>query len=124
MAKIGFIGLGNMGLPMAKNLIAAGHAVTGFDLSESANAAFTEAGGESAADAAAAAAGQEFVITMLPAGAHVRDVYENAVLPSASDGAWSSTSDYCLRSGKARQCSHWHSGSIQGFSSSSAVDAE
>ena len=42
MAKIGFIGLGNMGLPMAKNLLAAGHAITGFDLNHAALDALAE----------------------------------------------------------------------------------
>ena len=47
MSKIGFIGLGNMGLPMAKNLVAAGHDVTGFDLSDAAKSALVAAGGAS-----------------------------------------------------------------------------
>ena len=55
MAKIGFIGLGNMGLPMARNLLAAGHRVTGFDLSEDACAALAAAGAARAGSATAAA---------------------------------------------------------------------
>jgi 3-hydroxyisobutyrate dehydrogenase len=75
MAKVAFIGLGNMGLPMAQNLIKAGHAVTGFDVSHQAAQRLTAAGGTPAASAKAAAAGAEVVITMLPAGEHVREVY-------------------------------------------------
>jgi 3-hydroxyisobutyrate dehydrogenase len=63
-----------MGLPMARNLLKAGHQVTGFDLSEGAMAAFAGAGGRRAASASEAAQGQEFVVTMLPAGRHVREV--------------------------------------------------
>jgi 3-hydroxyisobutyrate dehydrogenase len=75
MARIGFVGLGHMGLPMARNLAVKGHAVRGFDLSPAAMQAAAEAGIAAAASAAEAAAGAEFVITMLPAGAHVRDVW-------------------------------------------------
>jgi 3-hydroxyisobutyrate dehydrogenase len=75
MAKVGFIGLGNMGLPMAQNLIKAGHAVQGFDVSKSQVAALAASGGRGAASASVAAGGAEIVITMLPAGQHVRDVY-------------------------------------------------
>jgi 3-hydroxyisobutyrate dehydrogenase len=75
MAKIGFIGLGNMGLPMAQNLIKAGHAVSGFDLSEYATERLATGGGARAASAADSCTGAEIVITMLPAGDHVREVY-------------------------------------------------
>jgi 3-hydroxyisobutyrate dehydrogenase len=75
MTKIGFIGLGNMGGPMAANLVKAGHHVTGFDLSKPAMEAFANAGGQVAYTAAEAAKDAEFVITMLPAGQHVRDVW-------------------------------------------------
>jgi 3-hydroxyisobutyrate dehydrogenase len=75
MAKIGFIGLGNMGGPMAANLVKAGHAVAGFDISPAALDILAEAGGRVAISAADAAQGAEIVITMLPAGEHVRDVY-------------------------------------------------
>jgi 3-hydroxyisobutyrate dehydrogenase len=77
MAKIGFIGLGNMGGPMAANLVKAGHTVTGFDLSPPAMMALTQAGGHVAASAADAVKGAEVVVTMLPAGEHVRHVYLN-----------------------------------------------
>jgi 3-hydroxyisobutyrate dehydrogenase len=75
MARIGFIGLGNMGGPMARNLLKAGHQVAGFDLVPAALDAFVAAGGSRAASAAEAAKGAEFVITMLPAGKHVRDAW-------------------------------------------------
>src|SRR5216683_5860953 len=89
MAKIGFIGLGNMGLPMAQNLLKAGHAVAGCDVVKAAVGKFGAAGGATAASAAQACAGPDIVITMLPAGAQVRDVYMSpqGVLASASPGA-------------------------------------
>jgi 3-hydroxyisobutyrate dehydrogenase len=74
-AKIGFIGLGNMGAPMAANLLKAGHSVAGYDLNPAALAALTEAGGVAADSAAEAANGAEIIITMLPAGEHVREVW-------------------------------------------------
>jgi 3-hydroxyisobutyrate dehydrogenase len=75
MAQIGFIGLGNMGLPMAQNLIKAGHAVTGFDLSEYPVERLAADGGTRAQTIAEACPGAEIVITMLPAGEQVREVY-------------------------------------------------
>jgi 3-hydroxyisobutyrate dehydrogenase len=75
MARIGFVGLGNMGLPMALNLLGAGHRVTGFDLDPRAVAAFAAKGGQAAADAAAAMAGAEVAFSMLPAGVHVRQLW-------------------------------------------------
>ncbi|MBS0643745.1 MAG: 3-hydroxyisobutyrate dehydrogenase [Proteobacteria bacterium] len=75
--KIGFIGLGNMGLPMAANLVKAGHSVTGYDLNAAAMTALTQAGGQVAASAGEAVKGANVVITMLPAGEHVRQVYLN-----------------------------------------------
>ena len=77
MAKIGFIGLGNMGLPMATNLVKAGYAVTGFDISANALTALAQAGGQVAGSAAEAVRSADVIITMLPAGQHVRDVYLN-----------------------------------------------
>jgi 3-hydroxyisobutyrate dehydrogenase len=76
--RIGFIGLGNMGGPMAANLLKAGHQVTGFDLAKPAMTALAAAGGRAAADVAAAAAEAEIVVTMLPAGPHVRAVHGGA----------------------------------------------
>jgi 3-hydroxyisobutyrate dehydrogenase len=75
VATIGFIGLGNMGAPMAANLVKAGHVVTGYDLSPAALEALSKAGGKIAASAADASRGASVIITMLPAGEHVRDVY-------------------------------------------------
>jgi 3-hydroxyisobutyrate dehydrogenase len=75
MAIIGFIGLGNMGAPMAANLVKAGHTVTGYDLVPASLQALAAAGGRVATSAAEAAKGAGIVITMLPAGEHVRDVW-------------------------------------------------
>lgn len=78
MARIGFVGLGNMGLPMARNLVKAGHEVAGHDLSPAAMDAAAAAGILRARSAADAARGAAFVLTMLPAGAHVRDAWLGA----------------------------------------------
>jgi 3-hydroxyisobutyrate dehydrogenase len=88
MASIGFIGLGNMGAPMMRNLVKAGHAVRAFDLSEAARQAAAAAGATAAASAAEAAAGVEVVVTMLPAGAHVRAVAmgDSGLLAAARPG--------------------------------------
>lgn len=79
--KIGFFGLGNMGGPMATNLAKAGHAVTGYDV-----AGTTAEGVTQAASARDAAAGQDVVITMLPNGTILRNVYEE-IVPVAATGA-------------------------------------
>jgi 3-hydroxyisobutyrate dehydrogenase len=88
MAAIGFIGLGNMGAPMAANLVKAGHQVIGFDIVPRAVEALSAKGGRAAASAAEAASAGELVITMLPAGAQVRSVYlgEAGVLANARKG--------------------------------------
>jgi 3-hydroxyisobutyrate dehydrogenase len=75
MARIGFIGLGNMGLPMAQNLIKAGHSVVGLDVSKAQVDKLVAAGGTAANSVKQAASSTDIVITMLPAGAQVRDVY-------------------------------------------------
>ena len=75
MARIGFVGLGHMGLPMARNLVRAGHAVHGFDVSTGPVEALASAGGVGEVSIAKAVAGAEVVITMLPEGRHVRSVY-------------------------------------------------
>lgn len=75
MATVGFIGLGNMGGPMARNLLKAGHELKVFDLVPAAVERAVEAGARPGADVAAAARGAEVVITMLPAGDQVREVY-------------------------------------------------
>jgi 2-hydroxy-3-oxopropionate reductase len=85
MTKIGFIGLGIMGSPMAGHLAAAGHTVTGFDLSEPALAKLVEAGGQAAANVAEAVAGAEVVITMLPQDEHVEAVTAD-VIAAGGDG--------------------------------------
>jgi 3-hydroxyisobutyrate dehydrogenase len=82
MAKIAFIGLGNMGGPMAANLAKAQHHVTAFDLSDAAVNAAVDKGAHRAASAAEAVKGAEIIVTMLPAGKHVRSVYESDVLPN------------------------------------------
>jgi 3-hydroxyisobutyrate dehydrogenase len=88
MAKIGFIGLGNMGLPMVRNLLDAGHEVTAFDLAARALEEASSAGAVAARSAVEAAFGAEFVVTMLPEGRHVREVYVGAggVIAAAADG--------------------------------------
>jgi 3-hydroxyisobutyrate dehydrogenase len=88
MTTIAFIGLGNMGGPMAGNLVKAGHAVLGFDLSAASLAAAKEAGVriEPSAVAAVRDGDAEIVITMLPAGKHVRSVWAE-LLPVARKGA-------------------------------------
>lgn len=72
--KIGFIGLGNMGAPMAHNLLEAGHAVSVFDLNAQAVRALVDAGASAAGSPRATVTDVECVITMLPAAAHVRSV--------------------------------------------------
>ncbi|MCX4530872.1 3-hydroxyisobutyrate dehydrogenase [Streptomyces sp. NBC_00841] len=74
MSTVGFIGLGNMGGPMAANLVTAGHDVRGYDLSPDALAAARQAGVTLAGSVADCVAGAQVVITMLPTGRHVRDV--------------------------------------------------
>lgn len=73
MATVGFIGLGVMGLPMARNIIAGGHTVRGFDISEPARKSHADNGGIAVDSAAAAADGVDFLISMLPTGAIVRE---------------------------------------------------
>jgi 3-hydroxyisobutyrate dehydrogenase len=86
MTSIAFIGLGNMGGPMAANLVKAGHAVHGFDLVPASRDAAKADGVSIAVRAAEAVADAEVVITMLPAGKHVLSVW-NEVLPSVAKGA-------------------------------------
>jgi 3-hydroxyisobutyrate dehydrogenase len=71
MSKIAFLGLGNMGLPMAANLVKAGHSVAGFDLIDAAKASAAAAGVSIAANAREAVTGADAIVTMLPAGGHV-----------------------------------------------------
>ncbi len=78
MSKIAFIGLGNMGAGMASNLVKAGHEVNAFDLSATALEKAKAGGMQAKTSVLDAIAGVEFVITMLPAGQHVRSVYLGA----------------------------------------------
>ena len=88
MAKIGFIGLGNMGGPMAANLVKAGHEVTGYDVAAASLDKLAKGGGKAAASLPEAVKGQEAVITMLPAGRHVEQVYlgDGGILSVAAAG--------------------------------------
>ena len=86
MATIGFIGLGNMGLPMALNLAKAGHVVRGFDMAETQIQALVAGGGAAATSAAGAVDSAEVIVTMLPAGQHVRTVYGDSVIGRAPKG--------------------------------------
>src|SRR5438067_1420559 len=88
MARIGFIGLGNMGLPMALNLLKAGHGVNGFDVNPAAVERFAGGGGGAAANLSAAASAVDVVITMLPSGVEVRDAYVGhlGIIEAASSG--------------------------------------
>ena len=84
--KIGFIGLGNMGLPMALNLLKAGHEVFAFDLVKTQLDAFAAAGGAIAPNANATSKDAELLITMLPASKHVEGLYlgEHGLLEAAN----------------------------------------
>ncbi|MDA9903934.1 3-hydroxyisobutyrate dehydrogenase [Hyphomicrobiales bacterium] len=75
MAEVTFIGLGNMGLPMAMNLLKSGHSVTGFDLSEDQVKILTDAGGKSTNDINQAIQTSDVVVTMLPSGKIVKSIY-------------------------------------------------
>jgi len=83
MARIGFIGLGNMGLPMSLNLRKVGHSVAGFDVSAAAVEKLVAGGGTAADAIKAAASNVDAVISMLPSGREVREVYLNAGLLDA-----------------------------------------
>ena len=89
MTIVAFIGLGNMGLPMAQNLLKAGHTVQGFDVVAKNLDAAAAAGASAAKTAGDAAAGADIIITMLPSAKIVRDVYEGegGVLARAAKGA-------------------------------------
>src|ERR671920_97144 len=87
MARVAFIGLGNMGGGMAANLVKAGHEVAAFDLAESAIERARGNGCEIATSAADAVAGVDAVVTMLPAGKHVASVYRDEVFGKAPTSA-------------------------------------
>lgn len=75
MAKIGFIGLGNMGGPMATNLVKAGHEIRVFDLNPDAIATLVEAGATAVNAVEEVCENADFVVSMLPAGKHVKAIY-------------------------------------------------
>ena len=88
MARIGFIGLGNMGLPMAQNLIKAGHQVEGVDVNPASLEKLKSAGGTSVEFVKIAASRADVVITMLPSGKEVRAVYlgPSGIIENANAG--------------------------------------
>jgi len=86
MAGIAFIGLGNMGGPMAANLVKAGHKVTAFDLVAASRDQAKADGAATAESSVAAVKGADVVVTMLPAGKHVISVW-NEVVPAMAKGA-------------------------------------
>jgi len=87
MTRVAFIGLGNMGSGMAANQAKAGREVVAFDLSADALARAKEQGMKPASSAAEACNDADIIITMLPAGQHVRQVYADAILPNARKDA-------------------------------------
>ena len=90
MAKIGFVGLGHMGLPMAINLVKAGHTVTGYDLNQSAMERFSDAGGLTVPNLLEVAKEQDVLITMLQSGQQVLHVCTGV------DGLFSKTKEGAL----------------------------
>jgi 3-hydroxyisobutyrate dehydrogenase len=86
MARIAFIGLGNMGGPMAANLVKAGHEVSGFDLASTVLKAAEEGGIKPASHASQAVKGAEIILTMLPQGKHVLTAWAD-ILQSAEKGS-------------------------------------
>ncbi|MFK4762848.1 3-hydroxyisobutyrate dehydrogenase [Microbacterium sp. ZW T5_45] len=86
MTVVAFLGLGHMGLPMARNLVAAGHEVRGFDPVPAAVEAATAAGVPVMANGADAVTNADVVITMFPAGRHVLAAYRDELLAAARPG--------------------------------------
>src|SRR5438876_11447277 len=86
MARMGFIGLGNMGVPMAGNLVKKGHEVKGFDLVAANLEKVAAKGVKKAASAADAASGVDAVVTMLPAGKDTLAVWSGGMLEAAAPG--------------------------------------
>ncbi len=89
VSAVAFVGLGNMGLPMAANLVKAGFAVRGYDVFDAARAAFGVAGGEGVESLAEAVIGADVVVTALPAATHVREAYlgEAGIVAASKPGA-------------------------------------
>jgi 3-hydroxyisobutyrate dehydrogenase len=88
MAKVGFVGLGHMGSPMARNLVKAGHSLQVFDLSEEAMNIAVQFGAKRCASLQEAAKGVDFVVTMVPTGKETRAVYlgPNGIIANATAG--------------------------------------
>lgn len=84
--KIAFIGLGNMGLPMATNLVKTGYHVSGYDIVPAAREAASKAGVNVSENPVEAVAGAESVISMLPNGKQVLELYQSGILPIATPG--------------------------------------
>jgi 3-hydroxyisobutyrate dehydrogenase len=101
MSTIAFIGLGNMGGPMAANLIKGGHSVIGFDLVEASRAAAKASGVAIADSAGAAVKNADVVITMLPAGRHVRAVWGELVPACRTDTLFIDCSTVDVESARA-----------------------
>ncbi|MBX3568554.1 MAG: 3-hydroxyisobutyrate dehydrogenase [Rhizobiaceae bacterium] len=100
MTTIAFIGLGNMGNPMAANLVKAGHTVLGFDLVPENLAAARGNGVTVMADAGAAVRDADVVITMLPAGKHVVSVYEDIAARAKKDALFIDSSTIDIESAR------------------------
>ena len=107
MKKIGFIGLGNMGGPMAVNLVKAGYVVTAFDLVESALEQFVEQGGQRAPSAADAVSDADAVVSMLPASKHVEALYlgDDELLSASTRNASHRLIHYCAGICEKSSCS-------------------
>ena len=101
MSKIAFIGLGNMGNPMAANLARAGHSVTGFDLSPPALDTARANGVTIAETAVIAAQDADFIITMLPAGTHVLRVYTDLLQAAPRNAVFIDSSTIDVGSARA-----------------------
>ncbi|MEW1962434.1 3-hydroxyisobutyrate dehydrogenase [Microbacterium sp. NPDC077644] len=86
MTRIAFLGLGHMGLPMARNLVKAGHDVVAFDVMDAARAAAADAGLVVASSGPDAASGADVVVTMFPAGRHVLEAYQGGLLEAVAPG--------------------------------------
>jgi 3-hydroxyisobutyrate dehydrogenase len=87
MSHIAFLGVGAMGLGMAANLVKSGQRVVAFDVSADARTRARAAGCDVAASAAEAVRGAATIVTMLPAGSHVRQLYAETIIPNAGKGA-------------------------------------
>src|SRR6202000_2520931 len=85
MASIAFIGLGNMGGPMAANLVKAGHKVTAFDLVAASRDQAKSDGASIAESAMSSVKGADVVVTMLPAGKHVLSVWDEVITSMGKD---------------------------------------